>query len=88
MALANENGEFDVAQVFYIFKLSNLIKGYLTDNNGCMYQTYKKMCLIDKFNKIEKDDNISEEERLRFGLSIDYETRKQLFKEKKKFECV
>ena len=84
--VANSLEDFDIARAFYIFSLTNSIIGYIENTNGSMWETYKNLHILDKFKKVQKDDNIPEDERLRFGLSVDEATRKVLLKEIEKFK--
>ncbi len=78
--LARETDNEHIANVFESLALAFKNIGYEENNKGCVYQTYKGLLLSKKYNKIEKEENIEEEERLRFGLEINENTRKELIK--------
>ncbi len=51
--------------------------GYEDDANGCLYKTCHDLGIKSKYNKIKKSE-MSEEDRLRFGLEVKKETRNKL----------
>ena len=78
--LAREVGDEEIADIFDAFTLAFQFVGYEENEKGCMYQTYLGILRKRLFDKIKQDDNMSEEDRLRFGLSISNETRNTLMK--------
>lgn len=78
MYIADKNNEEKVKELLNELYLSMLLIGYENDTKGAMYRTHKELFLLKKYQKIEQDNSMSEEERLRFGLSIKEETRKKL----------
>jgi hypothetical protein len=51
--------------------------GYENDTKGSMYKTYYDLGLKSKYDKI-KHSEMSEEDRLRFGLEVNNDTRNKL----------
>ena len=78
--LAREVGDEEIADIFDAFTLAFQFVGYEENEKGCMYQTYLGILRKRIFDRIKQDDNMSEEDRLRFGLSISNETRNTLMK--------
>lgn len=78
--LARENNDDEIADIFDALTLAFQFIGYEDNEKGCMYQTYLGILRKRLFDKIKKDNNMSEDERLRFGLSISNETRGKLVK--------
>ena len=52
--------------------------GYKGINNGSVEKTYKKKGLINVYNSFEFDEIIPIEDKVRYGLPIDKETRKKV----------
>ena len=67
----------DIKKVFEELRDAFMYIGYEDDTKGCMYQTHKGLWLLRKYDKIKIED-ISEEDKLRFGLEINPETRSKL----------
>ncbi len=78
--LATINNEEEIKDIFNGFNLAMMFIGYYNDELGCMYKTHEALNLMKLYNKIKKDDTIYEEDRLRYGLTINKETRKTLLK--------
>ena len=55
------------------------LAGYIDDNMGCMYHTCEDVLYKKFYNSINKDD-IKEEDRIRYGLEITENERKNLIK--------
>ena len=81
--IAKENNEERLLKILDDLYLSMLLIGYENDNKGAMYNTHKGLYLLKKYRKIKKDESMSEEERLRFGLDIKEETREKLLSKTK-----
>lgn len=52
--------------------------GYLTNTEGSLEETYRKIQMYKKYQKIYQDTNLSEEDCIRFGLKIKESTRKKI----------
>ncbi|MBR1385404.1 MAG: hypothetical protein IJ568_01095 [Bacilli bacterium] len=78
--LATINNEEEIKDIFEGFNLAMKFIGYYDDELGCMYKTHEALNLMKLYNKIKKDDTINEEDKLRYGLTINKETRKTLLK--------
>ena len=78
--LAKESDDEKVAEIFESLGLAFLNIGYEENNNGCVYQTFEGILRKKEYDKIIKDPTMNEETRLRFGLNIKEETRKELIK--------
>ena len=79
LELIKENEEtIEVYEPFDQLKLAMSLIGYFDSNMGCMYNTHKGLYLLKEYNKIQKDEDMTEEERLRFGLNIKEGTRAKL----------
>ena len=78
--LAKEIGEDKVGEIFDSLALSYTNFGYEDDNLGCMYHTYDELMPKKEYDKITKDENMTDEERIRFGLKISEQTHKKLQK--------
>ena len=82
--LARETDNEKLADIFETLGLAFENIGYEKDSKGCFYQTYKGIFRKREYDKIKIDENIDEEERLRFGLSIKEETRDRFIKKLEK----
>ena len=82
--LAKESDDEKVAEIFESLGLAFLNIGYEENNNGCVYQTFEGILRKKEYDKIIKDPTMNEETRLRFGLNIKEETRKELIKKREK----
>lgn len=61
-----------------------LLIGYDSLYNGAMEQTYKKKGIISTYNSFNHSEEIPVKDRVRYGLSIDDETKQKVLK--KQFE--
>ena len=82
--MAEVNGDQAAKENLTALRDSILLIGYKDDNKGCMYRTHKDLRLLKKYNKIPKTE-LSEENRLRFGLEIQDETREELLSRSRTF---
>lgn len=82
--LACFNGNDDIYSLFD--RMINLLYfcGYQDNNKGCIYNTYKKILMYDKYKKFNEEIILSEDERIRYGFSISDNTRDKLLKKIKK----
>ena len=55
-----------------------ILLGYYKNNKGSIYETYDYLGLKDKYDSFNCEVDISEEERIRYGLPIEDSTRKRL----------
>ena len=55
-----------------------LLLGYKTNNKGSIHETYNYLGLKDKYNGFNYEVDISEEEKIRYGLPIKDSTRERL----------
>ena len=72
---------------YRIFQNMNAIYntiGYYDSNNGSLEETYKKILMFDKYKKFYEDVDMSEEDRVRYGLNICEETRQNILKYRKR----
>ena len=56
-----------------------ILLGYYKNNKGSIYEIYDYLGLKDKYDSFNCEVDISEEERIRYGLPIEDSTRKRLF---------
>lgn len=77
--LAQEMNDEEISLIFNKLNTAFRYIGYENDNNGCMYQTFDRLLLKKDYDKIQEDD-MSEEDKIRFGLRIDESSRKELVK--------
>lgn len=54
--------------------------GYLNNQNGCVEETLKKTLLIHKIKNITDGNSLNNEQKIKFGLSIDEEVRQKILK--------
>lgn len=54
------------------------MEGYEKSVRGCMEETFNKLKLQDLYAKFDHSINLSMEDRVRYGLQIDEETRKKV----------
>lgn len=52
--------------------------GYEDNTYGNVYETYKKILMLDKYNKLPKNVMISDDDKVRFGLEISEDTRQKV----------
>ena len=69
-----------------IFKMFNDMKnsfmriGYKENCCGSLEETYKKILLYDRYKRFYEKVNISEDEKIRYGLNISEQTRQKVLK--------
>lgn len=73
----NMNRE-DMYKVFNKLKNDFMKFGYTNDTIGSFQETYKKILMYDKYKKIFNNVDVSEEERIRYGLEILEDTREKV----------
>lgn len=67
-----------------MYKLFNYVKntfakiGYMGSTIGSLEETYRKILMYDRYKKFYEEVNMSEEEKVRFGLSISEEMRNKV----------
>lgn len=60
--------------------LFNLSLGYKGLSNGSMEKTYRKKRMIEVYNSFDHTEDIPIQDRIRYGLPIDKDTRKKVLK--------
>lgn len=68
----------DMYEVFNSLKNDFMKFGYIKSTMGSFEETYKNILMYDRYKKIYKDINITEEDKVRYGLNITEETRKKV----------
>ena len=53
--------------------------------DGLLVETYKKILMYDKYLRFDKGNDLSMTDRIRYGLSIDEESRKNILGLKKTY---
>lgn len=86
--LAKSESENDIEKIFTELKEAMEFIGYENNNQGCMYYAHKGLWLLNKYNKTKKDDSMTEEDRFRFGLEIEDETRNKFLAKIKKSDII
>lgn len=59
--------------------------GYEKSCDGLLVETYKKILMYDKYLRFDKGNDLSMTDRIRYGLSIDEESRKNILGLKKTY---
>lgn len=78
MQYALYNNREDLYKTFTIMKKAFMTIGYVSSTMGSIEETYRKILMFDKYKKFYEDVDMSEEERVRYGLNISEETRKKI----------
>lgn len=82
--LALQCGDEEVFKAFDMLRKYYLKAGYLDDNMGSFYETYKKIFMTDKYNKIFRDQRflelLDDYEKVRLGLPIEEVVRQDVLK--------
>lgn len=79
LSLAIMNEQNDISKIFLDLGKANLLIGYLDDNMGCLYNTYKDFGKLKQYNKYDIS-NIKYSDRLIYGLKINEQEHKELIK--------
>lgn len=85
-ALYNEDEEISI--LFNSMKYEFLKCGYESTTEGVIEETYRELLMYDKYKRICKEIEISEEDRVRYGFNIDENTRTKLLQLKKSGEFI
>lgn len=78
LALSIMNEQKDISKIFFDLALSNLSLGYIDNNMGCLYNTYKVFFLGKKYNEFDIS-NIKYNDKLIFGLKLSEQEHRELF---------
>lgn len=78
-----ENNE-EMEKLFNNFKNIITMQGYEKSTIGSIEQTYRKILMYGTYKRFNKKTNLTEEEKVRFGLNIKEETRQELIIRKRK----
>ena len=82
--LALQCGDEEIYNAFDKVRRYYLKAGYLEDNMGSFHETYKKIHMIDKYNKIFEDQSflelLSDYDKVRLGLPVEEEIRHDVLK--------
>ena len=78
ITILGKEKEEEIREILNSLYLTNLLAGYEETTKGSMYTTHKELLLLNKYKIIKRDILMSEDERLRFGLEINNETRNKL----------
>ncbi len=73
--IAGEMKDDEIRDIFDSYKDSIMVNGYEASRMGSMIYTYESLLPKNMYDKVEKDSNMPMEERARFGLEVDEETR-------------
>lgn len=72
----------DIFDIFDDFKTNFLKIGYIKNNIGSLEETYHNIFMYDKYIKFYENLNISEENKIRYGLKVSEETRIKILENK------
>lgn len=78
--LARYNGDDDIYNLFNSMRNIFCCCGYQNNNKGSIYNTYKKILMYDKYKKFDEEILLTDEERIRYGFSINDNLREKLLK--------
>jgi len=70
----------DIFKMFESMRNSLLTIGYIENSMGSLAETYKKLFMYDKYKKFYEEVNMTEEDKVRYGLSISEQTRQKILK--------
>lgn len=76
--LALFTGRDDIYKIFNEMKNTFMSVGYTDDNQGNLKETYQKILMYDKYKKFYQENNMSEEDKIRYGLNISEQTRARI----------
>lgn len=82
--IAFYSDDVEMLKIFDHYRRHFIKIGYVNSANGSFYETYKKMYMLQKYNKIFKDSDILEimddYDKVRFGLPIESRVREDVLK--------
>ena len=85
LALAQDSGHEEMIRVFSDLTNACLSIGYTEDGKGVFYHTFKDILMLDKYKKINNNNSLSVDDKIRYGLEIpDYMRREFLGKIKRR----
>jgi len=79
------NNREDIYQLFIDMKNTYLKCGYINNTIGSIEETYRHILMYDKYRKFYNEIDMSEDEKVRYGFSIDEETRDKVLSKKVHF---
>jgi len=80
--LAVFTGRDDIYNIFNEMNEQFTLIGYFEDSRGSLKETYQKILLYDKYKKFFEQPKMSEEAKMRYGLTITEDTRHKILKKK------
>lgn len=83
--VAEYENNLEIKKIIEMQQAFCLTFGYKGFYNGAVEETYNKALLKDIYETFPKNENISLEEKVRYGLPIDRMTRKKVLKKEFKF---
>ena len=66
----------DIFEIFNEMKNNLISIGYKESSMGSLEETYRKILLYDRYKRFYENSDMSEEEKARYGLNINEQTRK------------
>ncbi len=78
--LALENADEELYHAFLNMKNCFMLQGYADSTEGSISETFRNILMSDKYRKMNKENNLSMEDKVRFGLEIDEETRAKVLR--------
>ena len=54
--------------------------GYVNSSKGSLEETYRNILMYDKYKKFYNDLDLSNKDKIRYGLKVDEDVRKLLLK--------
>lgn len=73
-------GSDDIYKIFNELKKAFILIGYTDDNQGSLKETYQKILMYDKYKKFYQETDMSEEDKIWYGLNISDQTRARILK--------
>ena len=70
----------DMFDIFNGMRNLFLKQGYYDSNKGNIEETYRNILMYHKYKKVKVDQSLDENERVRYGLPINEETRSKILK--------
>ena len=70
MKLSKYESREDMYNLFSMINGAFKKVGYIDNNNGSIYETYKSILMFSKYKKFYEEIEMSEEERIRYGFSL------------------
>lgn len=80
LKVAKYENNTEMLEILNFFLSCQLSLGYKGFNNGAMEKTYRKIGFTSVYNSFDHNEIIPVEDKVRYGLPIDNETRKKVLK--------